>query len=133
MPYCMNCGNAVEQLPEAVAAAIVASDDVEIARIQAERDVEVAKIQARQDKDWNETRLAETEIEAEASVERAEAEAEVIGEIIAAETGAPEEGDGAPVVLAAEPEEPEDDGQDLTPPEAEHHAAPAPSKTAWAF
>jgi hypothetical protein len=133
MPFCPHCGSAVEQLPAAAeAAAIIASDEVEIARIQADRDIKVAQITARQERDWNETRLAETEIEAEASVERAEAEAEVIGGILAAETADDAEGE-PPVVIADEPGEPEDQAGELAPPEAEHHSAEPRSKPGWVF
>jgi hypothetical protein len=131
MPYCPNCGSEVEQLPPALAVAETVNADVEIARIQAERDIEVAKIGARQDKDWNETRVEVAAIESEAMVGAAEAEAEVIGEIIAAETGTEEEGDPPAVILTAEPEE--DDGEDLAPPEAEHHDMTPKPKPAWSF
>jgi hypothetical protein len=52
------------------------SPEVEIARINAERDVKVAELARRQELDWNETRVAETEIEAEAAVDIAEVQAE---------------------------------------------------------
>jgi hypothetical protein len=117
MPFCQHCGNTVDQLLPAVAAAETVSAEVEIARINAERDVEVAKIAARQDRDWNETRVEVAEIEAVAEVAAAEAEAEVIGEIIAAESGAETAGEtGEPIVVQVPDAEPQEEPVTGEPP-----------------
>ncbi len=68
MPYCPNCGNPVEQLPDAIAVAETVPADVQIARIQADRDIELARIGRSTEAAWNETRLAETQIEASAEM-----------------------------------------------------------------
>lgn len=115
MPYCQNCGGEVSHVPEVAEAAIISSDEVEIARINAERDVEVARISAGAVRAELATAETIAETEAEAEVEVAEAEAEVIGAIIA--EGAEPEPEPEPVPVVMETPEPEaDQGAELEPP-----------------
>lgn len=133
MPYCTHCGGEVERVPEVAAVAETVSAEVQIAQINADRDIKVEQIKARQEKDWNDTRVEVAAVEAEAEVAAAEATAEVIGEVIASGSGDadPEpENDPAPVVVTAEPE---DNGEELAPPEAEHHDITPAKKPVWGF
>lgn len=128
MPYCPNCGNPVTDqlasferaMPETVPA------DVQIARIQADRDIELARINRSQEAAWNETRLAETQIEASTEMVTATAEAEIIG--AALEAGASEPPPPAEIINA--PEADVELADDSPPPveETEGSQPPAPER-----
>lgn len=125
MPYCPNCGSAVDTLPDPEAAAV--DREIRLAEIAKEQAVEVARIQAGSERDWNDTRETVAETEAEAAVDVAEAEAAgmaAAAEVLAETEPGPEP---EPVVTEVEPlPEPEPDM--VPPPVAEEHHEPAPRK-----
>jgi regulator of replication initiation timing len=116
--YCAHCGN---PLPDEVKAEdrleeteVVASADVQIAKINAERDIALAKIQAK---------IAESELVTENAA--LEAENDVLQDVVSPE---PEIEQEPVIVINDAPQEPEPaDATEL--PEAEDHSEPAERKS----
>lgn len=123
--YCTGCGDMhggeVRESPE-----------VAIARIEADRAVKVARITAHQDENWNETRVEVAGIEGAAEVASAEATAEVVGEIIAAGSGAGDEEEPAVVVEAPPAETPEEEPS-IEPKDESSGEPPAPKKPGLSY
>lgn len=122
MRYCPDCGTPHECEAENGRE----KSEVAIVRLQTQRDIEVARINAAAAKT-----IAETE--AENSSDRAEGIAEGMETALDAVAGGPEEPEGEPIVVEAEPDgEPEPEpGPDNEPPVVEVSEPAAPRSRGW--
>jgi hypothetical protein len=125
---CPACG-----LQHGAGGAPPANPEVEIARINASRDVEVAKLAARQEKDWNETRIAETEVEAAAATETAAIEAESGVEAAEAVADALTPEPDPAVVIEAPDTGPAEEEPTIEPADGGNEPPPAPKKSSWSY